>query len=253
MDSLFPEPRKHLPPSNLPQPTFDLVPLHHSVSKVRNHNAGPRSRSLRRQKEDVQVRRLLPLPISEKLPDVPGPGDADCRGEPESARRPLTRARPTHRSYFEPTDTTKRRRPLWRRRLRVFRPPFVSIRARNPCLFFRLRFRGLYVGIMASHPPDTWLRSKISFQRYQPSPGRVNPETPFPPWSCLRCHGVRLTFPHSWNSLPPPDFGRSLLVFRIGIPFGSPPLRSTAASSGTRPLRLYFETIHPGIHGAHGF
>lgn len=37
-------------------------------------------------------------------------------------------------------------RPRLRRRARALRPPLVAIRARNPCLFDRFRFRGLYVG-----------------------------------------------------------------------------------------------------------
>jgi hypothetical protein len=57
--------------------------------------------------------------------------------------------------YFEPTVTTSRRRPCRRRRLRVSRPPLVRMRARKPCLFFRFRFRGLYVGIMGNHPLDS--------------------------------------------------------------------------------------------------
>jgi hypothetical protein len=32
------------------------------------------------------------------------------------------------------------------------RPPFVAMRARNPCLFTRLRLRGLYVGFICASP-----------------------------------------------------------------------------------------------------
>jgi hypothetical protein len=63
--------------------------------------------------------------------------------------------------YFEPTVTTSRRRPRRRRRLRVSRPPLVCMRARNPCLFFRFRFRGLYVGIMGNHPPDSKVTPEV--------------------------------------------------------------------------------------------
>jgi hypothetical protein len=64
-------------------------------------------------------------------------------------------------SYFEPTVTTSRRRPCRRRRLRVSRPPLVRMRARNPCLFFRFRFRGLYVGIMGNHPPGSKVTPEV--------------------------------------------------------------------------------------------
>ena len=161
------------------------------------------------------MRRLLPFPLPEKLPDVPGPGDSTRGGQSEPARRPRSRVRQSHKLYLEPMLTTNCRRPLWRRRLRVFRPPLVCMRARNPCLFFLFRFRGLYVGIMASHPPNTCLRSKISFQRYQKKLGKVNPESLFPPLTALLRVTVRLTFPHSPNSLPAPNSGHFSLVIRL--------------------------------------
>ncbi len=69
-----------------------------------------------------------------------------------STRRPRSRVRHVNSAYLEPTDTTNCRRPFWRRRVRVFRPPRVLMRARKPCLFFRFRLWGLYVGIMAGSP-----------------------------------------------------------------------------------------------------
>ena len=69
-----------------------------------------------------------------------------------SSRRPGPRVRHVKSAYLEPTDTTSRRRPFRRRRVSVFRPARVLMRARKPCLFFRFRFRGLYVGIMAGGP-----------------------------------------------------------------------------------------------------
>lgn len=164
-----------------------------------------------RQKEDVQMRRLLPLPFPEKRPDFPGPGHPTRRRQSESARRPRCRVRQNQRPYLEPTLTTSRRRPFWRRRFRVLRPPFVFIRARNPCLFFLFRFRGLYVGIMISHPLATWLHFKISSQRYQTCPGTVNPGSPFLGWVSPVLSYLRLTFPHSGNSLLPPISGSCLL------------------------------------------
>lgn len=163
-----------------------------------------------RQKEDVQMRRLLPLPLPEEGPDVPGPGHPTRRRQSEPARRPRPRAGQNPGSYLEPTLTTSRRRPFWRRRFRVFRPPLVCMRARNPCLFFRFRFRGLYVGIMIGHLLAAWLRLKISSQRYTACQVRVNPGSPVPPWISRGIIHFRLTFPHSRNSLPAPISGSCL-------------------------------------------
>jgi len=69
-----------------------------------------------------------------------------------STRRSRSRVRHVNPAYLEPTDTTSCRRPFWRRRVSVFRPPRVLMRARKPCLFFRFRLWGLYVGIMAGSP-----------------------------------------------------------------------------------------------------
>ena len=44
--------------------------------------------------------------------------------------------------YFEPILTVSRARPFLRRALITFRPLLVFMRARNPCLFTRLRLRG---------------------------------------------------------------------------------------------------------------
>jgi hypothetical protein len=56
------------------------------------------------------------------------------------------------RGYLDPTLTASWWRPFFRRRARTFRPDLVAIRARKPCLFRRLRFRGRYVGFMVSCP-----------------------------------------------------------------------------------------------------
>ena len=55
---------------------------------------------------------------------------------------------PTGAYDFAPTLTESWLRPRLRRRASVLRPPRVFIRARNPCLFTRLRLRGLYVGFI---------------------------------------------------------------------------------------------------------
>jgi len=195
--------------------------------------------------------RLLPIPLSEKSPNVPGPGDSTLCGQSEPARRPGFRARQTHWLYFEPTLTTSCRRPLWRRRLRVFLPALVSIRARNPCLFFLFRFRGLYVGIMAIHLLATWLHSKISFQRYPQGPNRVNPGRFPSSWTFPWFITVKLTFPHSSDSLLSPKSGRFQII--------RPPENSEGF--GSRLVIIFvgrfrstsFRGVQSGEHGADGF
>src|SRR5690606_36339440 len=54
-------------------------------------------------------------------------------------------------NYLLPTATVRRRRPRRRRRFRTARPDRVCIRARNPCLFFRFRLLGWYVGLPIGH------------------------------------------------------------------------------------------------------
>lgn len=83
-------------------------------------------------------------PVQELL-GSPYPSSAAGRAVPVPVRRsgPRPHALP---SYFEPMVTTRRLRPFRRRRFSASRPARVLIRARNPCLFFRLRLRGLYVG-----------------------------------------------------------------------------------------------------------
>jgi len=193
------------------------------------------------------MRRLLPSSLTKQCPDVPGPGDATRGGQSKTARRPRGWVRLPHRCYFEPTLTTKRRRPRWRRRLRVLRPPLVCMRARNPCLFFLFRFRGLYVGIIGNHPPSPWLHSKISFQRYPRAPFRVNPGSPSQSWLSQNTSPVKLTFPQSGNSLLPPfqglfpgvplsllprRTGMSRAVSSVGSPFPMDPFRTDSYRYG---------------------
>ena len=117
-------------------------------------------------KEDVQVVRPLPLPPSQEssdlcaLPDPTGPRKPESLWHPSLAPTPrLASRRATpgppvmHRrgNYLEPMVTERVFRPRRRRRLRVLRPPRVFMRARNPCLLLRLRFRGRYVGFIGYH------------------------------------------------------------------------------------------------------
>ena len=184
MEAGFTQPRENVPSADFPESALHPIPGHHGSVVFWDYDSYPKSLLLRRQKEDVQARRLPFFPPAKQLPDVPGPGQSTRRGQAATARRPRSWARPPHRPYFEPTLTTRRRLPRERRRLRAFRPPLVCMRARKPCLFFRFRFRGLYVGIMRIHLLGPWLRCKNSFKRYPRARFRVNPESPFPPWLC---------------------------------------------------------------------
>ena len=96
----------------------------------------PESRpcDMRGSHEDVETRRALPLPLVEQSTNLGAAVDA----------RPAWKAlRSGAGVYFPAILIAIRARPCFRRRFSVLRPPFVFIRARNPCLFARLRLRGL--------------------------------------------------------------------------------------------------------------
>lgn len=99
---------------------------------------------------------------SRRRPDGPSRSSSpvsEYHGYPRCARsaahaaavvplRPAGTAPPRSTGYcFRPTDTARRFRPCLRRRFRILRPAFVAMRARKPCLFFRFRLCGRYVGI----------------------------------------------------------------------------------------------------------
>src|SRR5919108_1414787 len=80
---------------------------------------------------------------------------------------------------LEGERTVRRLRPFLRRRDSVARPQTVFMRARNPCLLMRRRFRGRYVGPIFSSCKG----------------GKVT--------RILR-GGSRLTFPHAGRTFGPP-------------------------------------------------
>jgi hypothetical protein len=115
--------------------------------------------------KDVEVRRLSPSAPPEEVADVPRLADPARPGQTLAGRR-FRRLRTVARvparvrihliyfAYFDPVTTTRRCRPLRRRRASVFRPALVLMRSRNPCLLMRFRFRGLYVGFILWRPSD---------------------------------------------------------------------------------------------------
>lgn len=139
------EPRQHVPPADLPQPSLDQVTIDDPVAVLRNDSPEPGTRSGGRREEDVKIRRPPALPPLEQRLDI---------GAARDARLPRKRLSPGPRcaAYFPPTFTTSLARPRRRRRLSALHPPFVFMRARNPCLLTRFRLRGLYVGFMAWSP-----------------------------------------------------------------------------------------------------
>lgn len=165
--------------------------------------------------EDVEVRRLLPFPPSEHSADITRPGDPRSGREPKSTRRPgSARGRRAHGFYFapcfDPIFTVSFLRPLRRRRFRVLRPPFDFMRARKPCLFFRFRFRGLYVGFMATTPGLRALlyRYESSMLRYPPLARSVKTDPNDPLDSDRPVPAVAgLTFPQSRGRFARPVSG----------------------------------------------
>ena len=155
---------EHLCAPELPDASFQTIPLHDRMPMLRNDDSQPTTRSGGRRKEDVQSGRPLSLPPPEKRPDLPGPSNPTRAREPKPSD--LTAPARTRRGkrveltiYLEPILTVNRARPRARRRARVFRPPRVFIRRRKPCLLTRFRLRGRYVGFMDRQP--------LSSRRYQ--------------------------------------------------------------------------------------
>jgi len=141
---------QHASSADLPQPSFELIPLHDVPPVLRHDESEPGRRNGGRRREDIQMRRPLALPPLEEGADLRGTSDACGAGEalPRGGLALLRAAG----AYLLPTFTTRRARPLRRRRDRAARPPRVFILARNPCLLTRLRLRGWYVGFIPGCP-----------------------------------------------------------------------------------------------------
>src|SRR5690606_38593368 len=140
---------------DLAQPPLHAVATHDGLTIAGDDNADARMCNGGSGVEDVQMGRPAPLPPTKNRLDV------GASRQPSLARQPLSAATGrAHRSagYFLPIVTTRRLRPLRRRLLRIFRPAFVAIRARNPCLFLRLRLCGRYVGMPMVHLEQTGCR-----------------------------------------------------------------------------------------------
>src|SRR5690606_29998923 len=139
-----------------PEATFDPVPSGGRSLVARHDHAHPGISHGGRGVQDVQVGRPAPLPPLKQRTDLLATRD------PPRARQPLPPTLIARRCchlppefYFEPTATTSRLRPFFRRRLSTSRPARVLIRARNPCLLRRFRFRGRYVGLPIQLPRGT--------------------------------------------------------------------------------------------------
>jgi len=137
--------RKYASATNLPKTSFQTIPLHDLAAVLGNDYPKPGTRSGGRREEDIEIPSPLSLPpLQQRLDFSAVPDSCTARQVFPALRRKI--------DYFLPIVTMSCARPRRRRRFSVERPPWVFMRARNPCLLIRLRFRGLYVGIMASSP-----------------------------------------------------------------------------------------------------
>jgi hypothetical protein len=137
--------RKYAPATNLPKASLKPIPLYDLASVFGNDDPKPGTRSGGRREEDIEIPSPLSLPPLQQGFDFSAvPNSYTARQVFPALRRKI--------DYLLPIVTTSCARPCRLRRFSVARPPLVFIRARNPCLLIRLRFRGLYVGIMASSP-----------------------------------------------------------------------------------------------------
>ena len=122
----------------LANPTLDAVSVNGAADLARHRDA--QSTASCRARADIDNELSPPeaatsILHSEKVPPLPEPrllGEAiaDLGGAGAQSR------------YFLGTDTAKTLRPRRRRVAMVLRPAAVAIRARNPCLFKRLRLLG---------------------------------------------------------------------------------------------------------------
>lgn len=139
------KPREYPSPANFPKPPLEEVSRDNLVTVFGNDKSEAGTGSERRRKKDIHVRRPLTLPPLQQLADFRTVSNACTPREPLDPDGSVD-------GYLPPICTTICALPRLRRRLSVFRPPTLFMRARNPCLFTRLRLRGLYVGFITSSP-----------------------------------------------------------------------------------------------------
>lgn len=163
------ERREDGPTADLAQSALDAVPGHGAPTMLRHDEAQAGKGSGGRRQEDLEVLGPLALPPLQESADLTRVPDAG------GAREALPGPR-VGSGYLLPTDTMRRARPFFRRRERVARPPRVFIRARNPCLFTRLRLRGLYVGFIADSPIHESSSFRNELEKIIAPPGTRQPD-----------------------------------------------------------------------------
>lgn len=136
--------------------TLQAIPFDDATSMFWDNQRQARTRRRGSGHEHVELTRPLPLPPAKQCPDLRAPAYACAAREPKASRRPGR--------YFCGIVAASRLRPLRRRRAISFRPAFVFIRPRKPCLRSRFRFRGWYVGFTGS-PPRSRCQPKTSHLR----------------------------------------------------------------------------------------
>jgi len=147
-----PDPPQHLAAANFLQTPLDEVPSDGRAPQLRHHPTDARARRRPSQHVDVQPGRARAPAAPKDRSDLGAAPNLKFlrkrqRASPSAASGcPATSS--LQRAYFDPTETTRTRRPLRRLRFKILRPALARIRARKPCLLSRFRFRGLYVGFI---------------------------------------------------------------------------------------------------------
>lgn len=136
---------KNLTPADLAEPPLQHITVDDPAAMLRHDYSESGPRGPRGRHVHIEARRALSLPLREQSTNLgaavdPGPAGQALRSVGLGAYG------------FPAIFTAIRARPCRLRRLSVARPPFVAMRARNPCLFTRLRLRGLYVGFISGSP-----------------------------------------------------------------------------------------------------
>lgn len=137
------ERRQHAPPHYLAKLPTQTVPRDGRSAESRNHESKAGMPQGVGAPVNVQSRRAVPAARPLHCLEIARAGQPPTRRQAFAGQPP---------PCFDGTRTVNRLRPFRRRRLRISRPHRVFIRARNPCLLLRRRFRGRYVGFIENAP-----------------------------------------------------------------------------------------------------
>ena len=123
-----------LPAPDFLQSAAETIAGHRAELELRDDQSQSRVARYVIHPDHFEVLRPAPSPFGQAAPDI------GCAGEPVGPLQALRfRQEPP---CLEGIETVSRFRPFLRRRDSVALPQGVAIRARNPCLLIRRRFRG---------------------------------------------------------------------------------------------------------------